>query len=138
MAVLIGIDFGLKRTGIAVTDTLQLIASPLEMIPTENLMGWLRSYVTSHHVAGMVIGFPISLSGEDTHITQNVRWFKEDLEKELPHIPVYLQDERHSSQRAAQTIHQVGKKKHGRNKGIIDKVSAAIILQDYLNERSTY
>jgi putative Holliday junction resolvase len=138
MAVLIGIDFGLKRTGIAVTDTLQLIASPLEMIPTENLMEWLRLYETSHKVAGIVIGFPISISGEDTHITQNVRWFKEDLEKELAHIPVYFQDERHSSQRAAETIHHVGKKKHGRNKGIIDKVSAAIILQDYLNERSSY
>jgi len=88
MAVLIGIDFGLKRTGIAVTDTLQLIASPLDMIPTETLMGWLSSYVTAHNVAGVVIGFPVSISGEDTHITQNVRWFKEDLEKELPHIPV--------------------------------------------------
>jgi putative Holliday junction resolvase len=138
MAVLIGLDFGLKRTGIAVTDTLQLIASPLEMIPTENLMDWLRLYETSHKVGGIVIGFPISLSGEDTHITQNVRWFKEDLEKVFPNIPVYFQDERHSSQRAAETIHHVGKKKHGRNKGIIDKVSAAIILQDYLNERSSY
>lgn len=133
--MLVGIDFGLKRTGVAVTDSAMIIASPKEMIPTDQIMDWLKNFCASASVQGIVLGFPLKLNGEDAHITQNVLLFKEALEKELPGIQIHLQDERYSSSRAANAVHTMGKKKHTKNKGIIDKVSAAIILQDYLNER---
>ncbi len=135
--MLIGIDFGLKRTGIAITDSLMLIASPLLMVPSEDLMSWIKAYHLKNKLSGVVLGFPLSVDGTYTHLTENVLLLKSAIEKELSEITVYLQDERHSSQRAAEAIHHFGKKKHGKNKGIVDKVSAAIILQDYLNERST-
>lgn len=135
--MLIGIDFGLKRTGIAITDSLMLIASPLLMVPSEDLMSWIKAYHLKNKLSGVVLGFPLSVDGTYTHLTENVLLLKSAIEIELSDIPVYLQDERHTSQRAAAVIHHFGKKKHGKNKGIVDKVSAAIILQDYLNERST-
>ena len=135
--MLIGVDFGLKRTGVAVTDSSMIIASPLDMIPSDQIMDWIKAFHTKHSLTGIVLGFPLSMNGEYTHITENVLLFKAALEKEIADLPVYLQDERHSSQRASEAIHHLGKKKHGKNKGIVDKVSAAIILQDYLNERST-
>lgn len=133
--MLLGIDFGLKRCGIAVTDTSMLIASPLEMVPSEQIMHWLVAYCARHHITGIVLGYPLSVDGAVTHITQNVILFKEALQKEFASIPIHLQDERHSSQRAANAIHFAGKKKHGKDKGVVDKVSAAIILQDFLNEQ---
>jgi putative Holliday junction resolvase len=135
--MLIGVDFGLKRTGVAVTDSSMIIASPLEMIPSDQIMEWIKAFHTKHSLQGIVLGFPLSVNGDYTHVTENVLLFKSALEKEIIGLPVYLQDERHSSQRASEAIHHLGKKKHGKNKGIVDKVSAAIILQDYLNERST-
>jgi putative Holliday junction resolvase len=137
VGILLGIDFGLKRTGIAVTDSLMIIASPLLMVPSEDLMTWIKAYHLKNKLTAMVLGFPLSVDGTYTHLTENVLLLKSALEKEFVEVPVYLQDERHSSQRASQAIHQLGKKKHGKDKGIVDKVSAAIILQDYLNERET-
>jgi putative Holliday junction resolvase len=137
VGILLGIDFGLKRTGIAVTDSLMIIASPLLMVPSEDLMTWIKAYHLKNKLTAMVLGFPLSVDGTYTHLTENVLLLKSALEKEFVDVPVYLQDERHSSQRASQAIHQLGKKKHGKDKGIVDKVSAAIILQDYLNERET-
>ena len=107
------------------------------MIPSDQIMDWIKAFHTKHSLKGIVLGFPLSVNGEYTHITENVLLFKAALEKEIAELPVYLQDERYSSQRASEAIHHLGKKKHGKNKGIVDKVSAAIILQDYLNERST-
>jgi putative Holliday junction resolvase len=137
VGILLGIDFVLKRTGIAVTDSLMIIASPLLMVPSEDLMTWIKAYHIKNKLTAMVLGFPLSVDGTYTHLTENVLLLKSALEKEFVDVPVYLQDERHSSQRASQAIHQLGKKKHGKDKGIVDKVSAAIILQDYLNERET-
>ncbi len=132
--MLLAIDFGLKRCGIAVTDAEQIIASPLTMIPSEKLMSWLEQYILQNSLQGIVLGFPLSMNGEPTHITANVLLLKKALESAFTHVPIHLQDERFSSKRAAEAIHLVGKKKQGRDKGTVDKVSAAIILQDYLNE----
>jgi len=133
--MLLGIDFGLKRCGIAVTDTNMVIASPLETVPSEQIIHWLNTYCARHHITGIVLGYPLSIDGSDTHITQNVLFFKEALHHEFASIPIYLQDERYSSQRAANAIHLAGKKKHAKDKGTVDMVSAAIILQDFLNEQ---
>jgi len=127
----IGIDFGLKRTGLAITDDLGLIASPLVAVPSEKLMSFLIDLIPKEKIKVIVLGFPTSLDGTDTHITENVRLLKEALEKQF-NLPVELQDERMSSSRAMQAIHQGGKAKQKKNKGLVDTISATLILQDYM------
>ncbi len=131
----IGIDFGLKRCGIAVTDTESIIASPLQMVPSEKLLSWLKEFAAKHSIAGFVLGYPLNLDGSKTHVSDNVTLLKEVIEKEFSAIPVYLQDERYSSKRASEAIYMAGKKKDLKNKALVDTVSAAIILQDFLNSR---
>ncbi|MFM7387664.1 MAG: Holliday junction resolvase RuvX [Bacteroidota bacterium] len=135
MAVMVGIDFGLKRTGIAVTDAEQRIASPHCTVSSEKLLDWLKSFHGTQGIGCLVLGFPLSLNGEPTHVTQNVLLLKEVLEKEFQGVPVFLQDERYTSKRASRAIHLMGKKRMNKDKELIDKVSAALILQDYLLER---
>ncbi len=135
MGVIIGIDFGLKRTGIAVTDSEARIASPLCTLSSDKLMHWLIEYSSKNKIQLFVLGYPLSLNGEATHVTGNVVLLKEALEKQFKEVQVHLQDERHSSKRASNAIHLVGKKKLNKDKALLDKVSAALILQDYLNER---
>jgi putative Holliday junction resolvase len=127
----IGIDFGLKRTGIAITDDSGIIASPLIAIASEKLMAFLIDLIPKEKIKVIVLGFPTSLDGTDTHITENVRLLKEALEKQF-NLPVELQDERMSSSRAMQAIHQGGKAKQKKNKGLVDTISATLILQDYM------
>jgi len=127
----IGIDFGLKRTGIAITDDSGIIASPLIAIASEKLMAFLIDLIPKQKIKVIVLGFPTSLDGTDTHITENVRLLKEALEKQF-NLPVELQDERMSSSRAMQAIHQGGKAKQMKNKGLVDTISATLILQDYM------
>ena len=127
----IGIDFGLKRTGIAITDDSGIIASPLIAIASEKLMAFLIDLIPKQKIKVIVLGFPTSLDGSDTHITENVRLFKTALEKEFS-LPVMLQDERMSSSRAIPAIHQGGKSKQKKNKGLVDTISATLILQDYM------
>ena len=135
MGVLLGIDFGLKRTGIAITDTQQRIASPHCTVASVQLMEWLISFSKAHEISAFVLGFPLAVNGDPTHITENVRLFQQALEAQFKGIPVFLQDERYSSKRASASIHMVGKKKLNKDKELLDKVSAALILQDYLKSR---
>jgi len=132
MGILLGIDFGLKRTGLARTDDLKMIASPLEMVPSDKLMQRLGLLIKQYQVDGMVLGYPLSLDGTHTDVTQNVLYLKEALEKQFVEIPIYLQNEQYTSKRASQAIFLAGKKKDLKDKGLVDKVSAAILLQDYL------
>ncbi len=127
----IGIDFGLKRTGIAITDDSGIIASPLIAIASEKLMAFLIDLIPKQKIKVIVLGYPTSMDGTDTHITENVRLLKEALEKQF-NLPVELQDERMSSSRAMQAIHQGGKAKQKKNKGLVDTISATLILQDYM------
>ena len=127
----IGIDFGLKRTGIAITDDSGIIASPLIAIASEKLMAFLIDLIPKQKIKVIVLGYPTSMDGTDTHITENVRLLKEALEKQF-NLPVELQDERMSSSRAMQAIHQGGKSKQKKNKGLVDTISATLILQDYM------
>jgi len=132
MSKAIGIDFGLKRTGIAITDDLCIIASPLTVVDSTKLMQFLSDLIIKENAATLVLGFPTRLDGSDSHITENVRILKSELEKNFPTISVVLQDERYSSAESMKVVHKAGKKKQQKDKGLIDKISAAIILQDYL------
>jgi len=131
----IALDFGLKRTGIAITDANNIIASGLTTVESENLMHFLEKLIPTEKVDTIVLGFPRRLNTEDAHITQNVLLLEEALKKKFPQCLVTLLDERFTSKIASQAISQSGmNKKKRQNKALIDEVSATIILQDYLSQ----
>ncbi len=136
MSKILAIDFGLKRTGLALSDELQLFAFGLKTIDSKILMNELKLLVSKEKVVEIVIGEPKRLDASDSHITQNVRLLKEAVQKEFPGVLVCLLDERFTSKMASAVIAQSGlKKKDREQKGLIDTVSATIILQDYLQTR---
>ena len=133
MGKIVAIDFGLQRTGIAITDASNIIASPLTTVDSVNLMSYLIALVEKEKVATIVIGDPKRLNNEATHITENVYLLKEVLEKQFPSLKIVLVDERFTSKMAFQSMLDNGmKKKQRQEKGMIDQISAAIILQSYL------
>tara|TARA_B100001059_G_C17630208_1_gene474026 strand:+ start:371 stop:781 length:411 start_codon:yes stop_codon:yes gene_type:complete len=132
----IGIDFGLKRTGISISDDLGIIATPLTTISSSELMKFLKGLVVSERAETIVLGYPLGLNGADTDITPNVRLLKLALEKEFPQLKIALFDERMTSKIAQKTLIQGASKKKRQQKGLIDQMSATIILQDYLNSIS--
>lgn len=135
MAKLLAIDFGEKRTGLAVTDDLQLIASGLRTVQTSDLQDFLDDFIRNNKVEAFVLGDPKRLDGSRTHSTEAVYHLKQVLEARYS-IPVHLVDERFTSKMAAQTMIDSGlKKKDRQNKGLIDEISATIILQSYLESR---
>jgi len=130
---IIALDFGLKRTGIAITDDLCLIASPLETVDSGQLSSYLSTLVIKEKVSTIVIGEPKRLDGRDSHITQNVYLLKGALEKQFPELTIRLHDERFTSKMASHAIFSSGTKKDKRkDKSLVDMVSAAILLQSYL------
>jgi putative Holliday junction resolvase len=136
MAKMLGIDFGLKRTGLAMTDAANIIASPLEYVESSELMGRLIALVEKEKISVIVLGLPMNLNNTPTDITANIYLLKEALEKQFPSVLVDLQDERFSSSIAINAMIQGGTKKSKRQeKGIIDKVSASVILQSYLDRK---
>lgn len=136
MGRIVALDFGLKRTGIAMTDELQIIASPLTTVDSAELMVFLKDLVLKNKVDTIVLGEPKRLNNEDTHITQNVYLLKEALEKEFPVQKIELVDERFTSKMAMQSMIDGGlKKKQRQEKGALDSISATIILQSYMNQR---
>lgn len=133
MARIIGIDYGKKRTGIAVTDPLQIIATGLTTIDSEKLVWFLKSYFAKEEVKEIVLGYPKNLNNEDTDITKKVGKVCQQLQKLFPTMKVTLMDERFTSKMAFQTMIDSGlKKKDRQNKGLIDEISATIILQSYM------
>ena len=135
---ILALDFGLKRTGVAMTDDLCMIASPLDTVDSSSLQGFLSSIVVKEKIHTIVIGEPKRLDGSDSHVTQNVYLLKEALEKQFPNLTICLHDERFTSKMASMAIMSVGIKKEKRkDKALIDKVSAAILLQSYLEYLST-
>ena len=136
MGKAIGIDFGLKRTGFAISDDSGIIASPMETIDSRNLPDYLNQIITREKIHLVVIGFPTALDGSDTDITENVRQFQNYIKGKYPQLEVVLYDERLTSKIAQHAFVQISKKQQRRNKGHLDKMSAAIILQDYLNSKS--
>ena len=132
----IGIDFGLKRTGISISDDLGIIATPLKTVDSVNLMDEIQQLVDKSQILTIIIGYPLNLNGRDTDITANVRLFKSAVEKRFSQCKVELYDERMTSKIAQQTLIQTVSKKKRKEKGRIDRLSATIILQDYLSANS--
>ena len=136
MVKALGIDFGLKRTGFAMTDDSGIIASPLETIDSNELPVYLKKLIEGQKIQLIVIGFPLSMDGTDTDITENVRLFEKFVKANYPWLKVVLYDERMTSKIAQNALIQISKKQQRKQKGLIDKMSAAIILQDYMNSLS--
>jgi putative Holliday junction resolvase len=133
MARIMAIDFGLKRTGLAVTDPLQIIATGLTTIESPRLIPFLKDYFKKEPVELMLIGEPKNLDDSDTHATPLVRAIVERLQKEFPAIPLKLVDERFTSKMASRAMIEMGmKKKKRRNKALVDEIAATILLQEYL------
>ncbi len=136
MGRLIALDFGKVRTGIAVSDDLQIIASGLTTIPSTELFTFLEDYLNTHQVDAIVLGEPKRLDGSATHNTAPVQKVKQKLAAKFPNTPIELVDERFTSKMAFQTMIDSGlKKKKRQNKALVDEISATIILQSYMASR---
>ena len=133
MARILTIDYGLKRTGIAVTDPLQIIATGLATIESKELIPFLKKYFVTEQVELIIIGLPKNWDESDTHGTPLVEVAIKKLQKEFPAIPLKTVDERYTSKMAKDAMLQMGmKKKDRRIKGNVDIIAATIILQEYL------
>lgn len=133
MGRLVAIDYGIKRTGIAVTDPLRIIATPLETVPTDGLLNFLKGYANKEQVDEFVVGMPKTLKNEDSETAPMVRLFVEELRKQFPEKKVNLADERFTSAIAKRAMIEGGMKKSDRrDKANVDKISATIILQSFM------
>lgn len=133
MGRILAIDFGKVRTGIAVTDELQIIASGLTTVKTEALIPFLKNYCAKEKVAVFIVGKPKQMNNTDSENEALIIPFLEKLSKEIPSIPIKRVDERFTSKMAVQTMIAGGlKKKQRSNKALVDEISATIILQSYL------
>ena len=134
MARILAIDYGAKRTGIAVTDPLGIIAQPLETVATAELMTFLKQYTQKESVEQIVVGLPKQMDGSASENFARIEPFVNRLRKELPTIPVEYYDERFTSVLAQRTIRESGIGKMARrDKALVDKVAATIILQSYMD-----
>ena len=137
MPKILAIDFGLKRTGLALSDDSKIFAFGLKTVESKTLDAVVAELIQKEKVDEIVIGEPKRLDTSDSHITENVRMLKAHLEKKHPLVKIVLIDERFTSKMASFAISQSGlKKKDRQSKELIDEVSATIILQDYLQKRS--
>ena len=136
MGQILSIDYGKARTGIAVTDDMQIIASGLTTIETPKLVDFLKKYFSENKVDEIVVGLPTDLKGNISDIETEIQKFISIFEKEFPDKKINRLDERFTSKMASFFISQSGKnKKQRQEKGLIDKVSATIILQNFLEQK---
>lgn len=136
MARLLAIDYGRKRSGIAVTDTLQIIANGLTTVPSHTIINFLKDYIAKESVELIIVGLPRQMNYEESESMQYIKPFVKKLQKEIPNIPVEYFDERFTSRMAQQTMIDGGlKKKQRQNKALVDEISATIILQGYMEGR---
>lgn len=136
MKRIVGIDYGKKRVGVAVSDPLMIFASPLETVPTANIINYLKNYTTKEEVEKFVVGYPMNMDNRPSEAAQYVDIFLKQLKKAFPNIPVVLEDERFTSVLAFQSLIDSGvKKMDRRDKAAVDKVSAAIILQTFMDRK---
>jgi putative Holliday junction resolvase len=133
MSRILAIDFGKVRTGIAVTDELQIIASGLTTVSTSNLISFLKEYTQKEKVELFLVGLPKQMDNSASESEILIKPFLEKLSKNFPNVPVKRVDERFTSKMAFQSMIDGGlKKKQRQNKGLIDEISATLILQSYL------
>jgi len=137
MGRILAIDYGTKRTGIAVTDELQIIASGLTTVETNSLIAFLTDYVKKESVEKIIVGLPKQMNNTASEIEVHIQSFLKKLNKTLPDIPVVRVDERFTSKMAFQSMIDSGlKKKQRQNKALVDEISATLILQSYLASNS--
>jgi len=136
MSRILCFDYGTKRIGIAVTDELRIIASPLVTCDTYEIFNFVDQYISKHNIELFLVGMPIDLRGKPTDATKLTKSFISSLSKKYPNINVDTYDERFTSKIAKDSLIELGKtKKYRRNKRNIDKISASIILQSYLTRK---
>ena len=134
MARILSIDYGQKRTGIAVTDDFQIIASGLTTIPSTDIIPFLKTYLSKENVETVIIGEPKQMNGLPSESSEIIEKFIAQFHTEFPNMKIERVDERFTSKMAFQTMIDSGlKKKQRQNKGLIDEIAATILLQDYLN-----
>lgn len=137
MSEILAIDFGTKRTGIAATDPLQIVASGLVTLPTQEVISYLINYLESHEVETCVVGQPKRHDGTFSEVETEIKKFVQNLKTQIPSLEVKRFDERFTSKMAFQTLIDSGvKKKTRQEKGLIDKISATLILQSYLEAQN--
>ena len=137
MARILSIDYGKKRTGLAVTDPLQIIATGLTTVETPQLFKYLKAYFAKETVELIIMGEPKNMDDSDTHATPLVKQAVARLKKEFPTIPIKMVDERFTSKMASQAMIDMGlKKKQRQNKALVDEIAATIMLQEYLRSIS--
>ncbi len=138
MPRILAIDYGMKRTGIAVTDELQIIATSLDTVETPKLFEFLGKYLSENNVQEIVVGLPMRMHGEVGQLETKIQKFISKFKEKHPTIPVFRQDESFTSKMASQVIFESGaKKKKRRDKSLIDKVSATIILQSFMESKGS-
>jgi putative Holliday junction resolvase len=136
MPRILAIDYGIKRTGLAVTDELQIIASGLTTIPSETAITFLKDYFSKESVAKVLIGEPKQMNGQPSESTPVIEKFVADFTQAFPLMKVERVDERFTSKMAFQTMIDSGlSKKQRQNKGLVDEIAATILLQDYLTRK---
>ncbi|MCX6316967.1 MAG: Holliday junction resolvase RuvX [Bacteroidetes bacterium] len=137
MPRILSIDYGLKRTGIAVTDPLQIIATGLTTVESPQLIPFLKEYFSREQVELIIIGEPKNWDDSDTHATPLVEKCIQSLQKNFPTLPIKKVDERYTSKMAKDAMLEMGlKKKERRNKALVDEIAATIMLQEYLRSIS--
>ena len=134
MGRILAIDYGRKRTGLAVTDMLRITANPLLTIETNQLMNWLSDYFAHEQVDEVVIGYPTQMNGQESESMNYIRPFMGNFRKQFPDKPITMYDERFTSVMAHQAMLAGGmKRKDRQNKAVVDKIAACIILEGYLD-----
>lgn len=135
MGRILSIDYGKKRTGLAVTDPFKIIATGLTTVETSKLVAYLKDYFAREAVDEVIIGMPTNMDDTDTHATPLVRQFILQFKKAFPSIPIAEVDERFTSKMASRAMIDMGlKKKQRQNKALVDEIAATIMLQDYMNK----
>ena len=134
MSRIISIDYGGKRTGLAVTDPLRIIATGLCTVETPKLMTFLKTYFAKEQVAKAIVGMPVNFDDSPTHATPMVQKFITEFRKNFPAIPIEEVDVRFTSKMASKAMIEMGmKKKQRQNKGMVDEIAATMMLQEYMN-----
>lgn len=138
MGRILAIDYGNKRAGVAVTDPMKMIANGLTTVHPNELLDYLTGYLNKEQVETIVVGYPKQMNNQDSESVQHIRPFLKKLKKQFPDMPVELEDERFTSSMAQDAMLQGGmKKKQRQNKANVDKISATIILQSFLERKNT-
>ena len=133
----IGIDYGRKRTGVATSDPLGIFASALDTIDSTKLIDYLKKYATAERILAFVVGYPVNMNGEPSEAQADVDVFLGKLKAAFPEVPVHLEDERFTSVLAQRVMIDGGmKKSERREKGSVDRISAALILQGFLDRHN--